>query len=115
LLQCTYVDFQPYLGDYPFEHSKQLFDEDSQPSSCSNFDGHETLVIPEQSKTHTTEQQYFHPWDFYRDLQMKEKHFSDSRKVSFSRHEVVPYLLSSFGKPCSFLPISHLLSVFRKQ
>jgi hypothetical protein len=35
LLQYTYVDFQPYLGDYPFEDSELLFDEDSQPSSCS--------------------------------------------------------------------------------
>jgi hypothetical protein len=48
LLQYTYVDFQPYLGDYPFEDSKLLFDEDSQPSSCSNFDGHEDVANSEK-------------------------------------------------------------------
>ena len=58
LLQYTCVDFQPYLGDYPFEDSKLLFDEDSQPYSCLNWDKHESM---KQSETHTTKKQYFCP------------------------------------------------------
>jgi hypothetical protein len=39
LLQHTCVNFQSKLGDYPFEDLELLFNEGSQPYSCSNFDG----------------------------------------------------------------------------
>jgi hypothetical protein len=91
-------------SDHPFEDSKLLFDEDSQPFLCSNFDGHEVVAIPKQSEIHTIEQQYFLLGPFCRDLQMKKKHVLSVEKDSFSRPEVVPYLISpSLGNHGFFL------------
>jgi hypothetical protein len=73
---------------------KLLFDEDSQPSSCSNFDGHEDLASPNKLEIHTTEKQYFLLGPFCRDLQMKKKHVLSVDKYSFSKPEVFPYLIS---------------------
>jgi hypothetical protein len=56
LLQYTYIDFQPYLEDYPFEHLQLLFHKDSQPSSCLNFDGHEDMASSEQLEIHVLRQ-----------------------------------------------------------
>jgi hypothetical protein len=75
LLQCTYVDSQPYLEDHPFEDLELLFDEDSQPSLCLNFDGHEALVSSKQLETQFIEDKCFHLGDFYKDLQMKMNNF----------------------------------------
>jgi hypothetical protein len=36
------------------------------------------MAIPEQSKAHSTKRKYFHLGDFYKDSQMKRKHFSFS-------------------------------------
>jgi hypothetical protein len=69
-----------------------LFYEYFQPPFRSDFDGYKVMVIPEKPKIHIAEQQYFHPKAFYK---MKGKQSFSSRKISFSGHEVVPYLLSS--------------------
>jgi hypothetical protein len=76
LSQYTHDDSQPSLescDEYPFGDS-DLFYEDFQPPSCSDFDGHQVMASPEQSEAHTTKQKYFHLGIFGRDLQIKKQH-----------------------------------------
>jgi hypothetical protein len=84
-------DFQSSLGNCdtdPFGDAK-LFYEDFQPPSSSFLDEHQDMVIPEESKAHSTKRKYFHLEDFYSDSRIKRQHFS------FYKHEMVPYLFSS--------------------
>jgi hypothetical protein len=84
-------DFQSSLGTcdaYLFGDADLLY-EDSQPPSSSILEEYQDVAISEQSEVHSTKRKYFHIEDFYRDSQMKRPHFS------FSRPEVVPYLISS--------------------
>jgi hypothetical protein len=77
LSQYTHDDSQPSLescDEYPFGDS-DLFYEDFQPPSCSDFDGHQVVANPEQSGAHTTKQKYFHLEIFDRDLQIKKNIF----------------------------------------
>jgi hypothetical protein len=84
-------DFQSSLGTcdaYIFGDADLLY-EDSQPPSSSILEEYQDMAISERSEVHSTKRKYFHIEDFYRDSQMKRPHFS------FSRPEVVPYLISS--------------------
>jgi hypothetical protein len=64
--------------------------------SSSILDEHQDMAILEESKAHSTKRKYFHLGDFYKDSQMKRKHFS--------RPEPVPHLISSSqGNPGIFL------------
>jgi hypothetical protein len=84
-------DFQSSLGTcdaYLFGDADLLY-EDSQPPSSSILEEYQDVAISERSEAHSTKRKYFHIEDFYRDSQMKRSHFS------FSRLEVVPYLIPS--------------------
>jgi hypothetical protein len=72
--------FHPFKDDLT-----QCFQDDFQPS-CSDFDRHQVVACPKQSKVHTTKQKYFH-------VETKNKRFL-SPMVEFSSN-VVPYPVSS--------------------
>jgi hypothetical protein len=96
LSQHTQGDLQSSFGScdaYPLGDA-DLFYENSQSPSPSDLDGHQYVAIPEQLKIHTTEQQYFHLGDFCKDLQVMKQHILGIQKDSFSRPELVPYLIS---------------------
>jgi len=70
LSQHTHDDSQPSLqsrDEYPFGDS-DLFYEDFEPPSCSNFDGHQVVASPEHSGAHATKRKYFHLGIFGMDL-----------------------------------------------
>jgi hypothetical protein len=100
----THDDFRSSLvscDSCPFEDSN-LFYEYFQPPLCSDFDGYKGVVIPEQSKTHVAEKQYFRPKALCKDMQMKGKQFFSSRRISFSEYEAIPCLCSSLGSHTIF-------------
>jgi hypothetical protein len=54
------------------------------------------MTIPEQSKTHTIEKQFFHLASLRKYLQMKKQHILGMGKESFLGPRVVPYHVSSY-------------------
>jgi hypothetical protein len=67
------------------------------------------MASPGNSEVHTTKQKYFHIETFGGDLQIKKQRFLSLREEFFSRHEVIPYLLSSSWESMQSSPLSHLL------
>jgi hypothetical protein len=71
---------------------KQCFQDDFQ-SPYSNFDRHQVVAFPKQSKVHTTKQNYFHVETLGRDLQTKKRCFLIPTEEFSSK--VVPYPIFS--------------------
>jgi hypothetical protein len=83
-------DFCPSLGSCDAD----LFCEDFQPL-CSDIDRDQVVANPGHSEVQTTKRKYFHIDTFGGDLQIKKQCFLSPREEFISRHEVIPYLLSS--------------------
>jgi hypothetical protein len=79
---------------HPFEDNlMQRFQDNFQPS-CSNFDRHQVVACPKQSKVHSTKRKYFHVETLGKDLQTKKRRFLSLTEEFFSK--VVPYPISPF-------------------
>jgi hypothetical protein len=91
---CQPDDMVTYLF-HPFEDDlTQHFQDDFQPP-YSDFNRHQVATYPKHYEVHTTKWKYFHVESLGRDLQTKKRLSLSPTEEFLSRHEVVPYLVSS--------------------